>query len=162
MLNGTWPASTVLKNTEIMTEKQQLFVETIESSLHMMNDDELVSVYNQYAKDNRYEEIFENDDEFFESNFGAEIMKAVSATHWGDFKPHHKYAMLNSIGNVDSADYPTDFDEFDTEDVARHISENMNEFDSYTEIYDAIQEARHEWKNICQDEGREDENEPWE
>lgn len=96
-----------------------------------MTESELIDLNNTYCQSaNIYDsEIFDNDEDFFETFFGTETLKAIQATQFGDYSYHHKYVRFNGYGNLDSFDRITkdDLCEY-PKTIAEYIVSNKYDF----------------------------------
>lgn len=66
---------------------------------------DLVALWNEYCQDNNYydDEFYYNDDEFFSTYFdGAEPMRIIQATQFGDYRYMENWVKFNGYGNLDS------------------------------------------------------------
>lgn len=73
-----------------------------------MDDNEKVSLWNEYCQAQNYDTIEIFDEEFFEIYFSNNPMGAARAVQFGDVNWSHKYIQFNGQGNLDSYEDPTD------------------------------------------------------
>ena len=87
----------------------------IEIDFENLSDSEKLSKWNEYCSENNLEdEIYENDDEFFDMFFENQPAKAVQCAIYGDYNWSHKYVKFNGYGNLES---------FNDYDVMKEIDE---------------------------------------
>lgn len=75
---------------------------------------ELISYHNTYCSENNYpdNQIFDNDEEFFEIFFDNKVMSVLSCIQYGDYDLNNTYVKFNGYGNLES---------FDDNDLDYHI-----------------------------------------
>ncbi len=103
-------------------------IEAITEHLECLSNAELVQAHNQYCKNRNYhdDEIFENDEDFFESNFNDNIMSAVRAVSYGVYSISHKWVKFNGNGNLISFNDPSD--EIEIPEIAEDVLENAHDY----------------------------------
>ena len=96
----------------------------IEIDYDNLSDDEKVSLWNEMCSDeNRSDdEIFVNDEEFFEMFFANDVIKAVQATQYGKYNYSDDYVQFNGYGNLDSFNNPMDV--IDEQELINWLMEN--------------------------------------
>lgn len=62
---------------------------------------DLIESYNEYLSKNAYEEIYINDEDFFQMFFESPY-EAVRATQYGDYKYNDDFVRFNGYGNLES------------------------------------------------------------
>ena len=111
--------------------------QTIIEQINNMSQTQLIELNNAYCQSAHLcdDEIFSNDEEFFEMFFGTNTLKAVQATQYGDYKYSDEYVTFNGYGNLDSFSY------MDTDKlcelvptIAKYISENVQDFNHIIEF----------------------------
>lgn len=104
-------------------------IEAITDYLNGLSDSELVSIHNEYCQEMGYsdDEIFNNDEEFFNTFFNGKVIEAVRAISYGEYSYGHEYVKFNGYGNLESFDNPTE--EIDIKAIAAAILEE--EFTPY-------------------------------
>lgn len=107
--------------------------------LEDMNDDDLLSIWNEYASENGYNNIYnmEEFDDICEDMTATEIAcKCI----YGEFNPNHDYFKFNGYENFESSDYLTDLIYID--DLADYIVRNEETFDNddLQEYFDELEE----------------------
>lgn len=96
-----------------------------------LSEGDLMSCYNQYAQNNSYEEVYSNDEYFFEMVYGTNIMDAVRAVSFGEYNCHHNFVMLDGCANLESSNYVADL--IDLDDLASYIEDNISDFSEWIE-----------------------------
>jgi hypothetical protein len=111
--------STVLTNT------REAVIEHLES----LDNDELVAIHNQYCDTESYMDdfIYSNDENFFEEEFSGEVMKAVRAVTFGDYRYHDDYVQFNGYANLESFNSPDKY--VDIPSIAESILEHPSDYD---------------------------------
>lgn len=115
-----------------MKTLQDLVVEAINE----LKTSDLVALNNTYSIENSIDsEVYENDEEFFETYFEKGAFEALRAAHFGEYKWHEDYVRFNGYGNLESFQY------FDTEDlcelpqvIAEHVIENPSYYSHIIDI----------------------------
>jgi hypothetical protein len=104
-------------------------IEAITDYLNELSDNELVNVHNQYCQNCNYsdDEIYSNDDDFFNTFFEGEVLKAVRAASFGEFRYQDKYIVFNGYGNLDTFNNLSDH--VDIAAIAADILENPENYD---------------------------------
>lgn len=79
-------------------------IEAITEYLEGLSDSELIDLHNEYCRENSYEdEIYSNDEEFFETFFANSVLKAVQAVCYGSYSYSDKYVQFSGQGNLNSS-----------------------------------------------------------
>lgn len=108
--------------------------EKIMQVLEEMSTDEIIEVYNEYADDNRYERILNNDiDEILDGSTPMEVYKAL-ASNWN---PSDDYAMFNGNGLLESFSEYEVLDYIYISELADYIINTGNDFNNY-ELEEAL------------------------
>jgi hypothetical protein len=101
-------------------------------AINNMTESELVELNNLYCQSINApdDEIFSNDEDFFETFFSGSGIKLAQAIFYGDYNYSHDYVRFNGYGNLETFPYMT------TEQLcelvptmANYIEENFNDFD---------------------------------
>jgi hypothetical protein len=118
----------------MLKETIQNNLEAIVDYLNSLNNNELIDIHNQYCQTNNCfdDEIFSNDEEFFNTFFHNAADKAVRATFYGDYSYGHDFVQFNGYGNLESFDDASDF--ISIIDIANSILENPDDY--YIELND--------------------------
>lgn len=103
------------------------FMEVLEK-IENMDDSELVGLHNEYCQNNSLydDEIFSNDDEFFETYFSGKVVKAVRAAVYGDYNFSHDYVTFDGYANLKSFDNPLEY--IDKTVIINDIIENRSNY----------------------------------
>jgi antirestriction protein len=93
-----------------------------------MSDSELVSLHNEYCQNNSLsdDEIFNNDEEFFETFFPGKVTEAVRAAMYGDYNFGHEWVKFNGYANLESFDSPSNH--IDKSAIIKDVLENKNNY----------------------------------
>jgi len=79
----------------------------IELDFEKLSDDEKLDLWNEYCRENNYDnEIFLFDDEFFDTFFLNKPMEAARATSFGNVNWSDDYITFNGSGNLESISNP--------------------------------------------------------
>ena len=101
-------------------------------AINEMNQNELVELNNRYTQSINAsdDEVWPNDDEFFEVFFANKVLDAVRAVSYGDYNYSHDYVKFNGYGNLETFGY-FGIDNLCElpEVIAEYISENLSEFE---------------------------------
>lgn len=102
--------------------------------LEDMSDDDLFSIWNEYANENGYNNIYnmEEFDEICDSMTASDIARRC---FYGKFNPNDNYFIFNGYANFESSDYLEDFIDFD--DLADYCIRNDEDFNDQ-EIRDIL------------------------
>ena len=114
-------------------------MEKIKEYLEHLDDGTLVQHYNTMSWDydtDRY--IHENDEDFFTTYFGQDVIKAVMATQFGDYRYSDHYVVFNGYANLDSFNYGSDY--IDTDELAEFIIDNPDAFDYDDDLMELLEE----------------------
>jgi hypothetical protein len=141
-------------------------IESITDYLNGLDNDELVSIHNTYCREQNYsdDEIFNNDEDFFNTYFEGKVLEAVRAVSFGEYNYRDEYVIFNGYGNLETFNNPADH--VDISAIANNILESpenydieLNEvFESEGILYEGTEEdAREEYEGYKTD--LEDENE---
>jgi hypothetical protein len=104
----------------------------ISKAINEMTQDELIQLNNEYCQQINAsdDEVYSNDEEFFEVFFADKVLDAVPAVSYGDYSYSHDYVKFNGYGNLESFSY------FGTDNLcelpevlAEYIHENFSEFE---------------------------------
>ena len=113
--------------------KVQAIIEQIEN----MKTDELINLNNIYCSEANYhdDEIYVNDDDFFNTFFQNDVIGAVRATTYGNYSYGHKYVKFNGYGNLESFDffYVDELIE-SPEKIAKFCIEEQNDLNGLIEL----------------------------
>lgn len=103
--------------------------DSVVTYLESLNDSELVTIHNTYCSDNNDsdDEIYCNDEDFFNTYFGSDVMGAIRAVSYGDFNYSHDYVKFDGYGNLETTNDPSEW--IDKSEIANYILENPDTFD---------------------------------
>lgn len=100
--------------------------------LENLSNSQLIDCHTLYCERNHYEDqIFNNNDDFFNNFFANDVIKAVQAVCYGDYSYHHSFVQFNGQGNLDSTDNPEELISFI--DLAAYIEDNISDFSEWIE-----------------------------
>ena len=111
-------------------------VQAIINAINEMPESELVRLNNLYCQSANYSdnEIFENDEDFFETFFSGEVLKAVQAVSYGEYNYSDNYVIFNGYGNLDSFSYmSTDKLCELVPTIAEYVADNEEDFEGLFE-----------------------------
>lgn len=115
------------------------------------DDSALLQAYSEYAADNNYDSVFDNDYESI-NMMCTDSYDAIRSAFYGDYNPSHAYFTFNGYGNLQSFEYLiSDNSPIDIEELAQWIVDNelFNEYDievttlddMYNSILDNLEDA---------------------
>lgn len=114
-----------------MTHTTQLpkNINAITEHLQGLDNNEIINAHNTYCQENHLsdDEIFNNDDEFFNMFFENKVIEAVRAATYGDYNYSHDWVKFNGYANLESTSDPFRF--VDINSIAEHILENPEAYD---------------------------------
>jgi hypothetical protein len=141
-------------------------LEAVMSYLNGLDDNELVNAHNTYARENSSDdEIYSNDEDFFNTFFEGKTNEAVRAVCYGEYRYTDEYVMFNGYGNLESFNNPSAH--IDLIVIANDILENASNYDIELEecftldnvIYegseDDAREQYEEYKTEIEEENKE-------
>jgi len=114
-------------------------MESIVNQINNLDTEDLIRLNNSYCQEANYSdnEIYENDEDFFETFFRNNVIDAVRSASYGEYNFSEKYVKFNGYGNLESFNY------FGTDDlvesvhtIAYFILENENDFDGLIDLDD--------------------------
>lgn len=94
-----------------------------------LSEGDLMQCYNQYAENNSYEQVYNNDEDFFSMCYGTNTMDAVRAVCFGEYEYHHNFVILDGAANLESSNYVADL--IDLDDLASYIEDNIRDFSQW-------------------------------
>jgi hypothetical protein len=99
--------------------------------INLMDENELIQLNNTYCQNiSSEDEVWTNDEEFFNLFFENKTNEALRAAHFGDYNWSHNYVKFNGYGNLESFDYFEVKDLCESPEVmAEYIEENFNDFE---------------------------------
>ena len=95
--------------------------EAILEAIKEMDNHELIEIHNQYCENINYmdDQIYYNDEEFFEIYFDGRTQELIRAIFYGDFNPNDEFIKFNGYANLDTFNNV----EIDKEAIAENIFE---------------------------------------
>ena len=102
-----------------------------------------VDLYNEWLCENNYsdEEIFFNDEDFFNTFFNNSPMEAARAAFYGNWNYCHGYVKFNGYGNLQSSNYPDELMYMKEEYWSSWIDDNIDlEDEESQEVIDLCNE----------------------
>ena len=123
-----------MTNTTTQTTAQT--IEQIINLINEMDNSELVQLNNEYCQSAHYfdSEIFENDEDFFQTFFDNDTLRAIQATQFGDYRYHDNWVTFNGYGNLDSFNAVIDNLCELIPTMAEYIVYNYADFSQFDEI----------------------------
>lgn len=94
-----------------------------------LSDNEQVNIHNEFCQENNLgdDEIFNNDEDFFNTFFDGKVIEAVRAVSFGEYNYSDEYVKFNGYGNLESFNSPADH--IDTPQIIQAILDD--EFTPY-------------------------------
>ena len=125
-----------MNKDELLDDIKQAFIENEDLRSIVMD----INSYDGYFDDMQW---WDNDEEFFETFYGDDIMSAVRAVCYGEYNYTDEYVKINAYGNLETTNYIQDELEGYVDDIVEHIVDNWSEFsniDVSQETKDMIEE----------------------
>lgn len=103
-------------------------LEAITDYLKELSNNDLVNIHNEYCRENSYSdnEIYNNDEEFFNMFFENKVLEAVRAISYGEYKYTDEYVIFSGYGNIESFNNPDEH--VDISKIAADILENPENY----------------------------------
>jgi hypothetical protein len=100
----------------------------IREYLNNCTDNDLLIYYNTYCQENNLfdDEIFYNDEEFFNTFFDGKVLDAVRAVSYGEYNYNDNFVMFNGYGNLES--FNRIKDNIDIGEIVNDIFENPHRY----------------------------------
>jgi len=122
-------------------EKLQVVKDWLESK----DNEELRTLWNEYAVENSPDdEIFENDEYFFNDFYGQDVMGAIRAISYGNYNFRNEYLQFNGYGNIESFDCYEIKDKIDMDVLAEDILENPKNYYDLDDLEELLEESEEE------------------
>lgn len=101
----------------------------IKEHVNDLDNSELVNFHNICCQNsnNSDDEIYTNDEEFFNMFFDGKVIDAVRAICYGEYKYSDDYVIFNGYANLESFDNPTEHISID--EIVNDILENPESYD---------------------------------
>lgn len=125
-----------MNKEELLNDIKQAFIENEDLRSIVMD----INSYDGYFDDMQW---WDNDEEFFETFYGDDIMSAVRAVCYGEYNYTDEYVKINAYGNLETTNYIQDELEGYVDDIVEHIIDNwseLNNIDISQETKDMIEE----------------------
>lgn len=107
---------------------QEEILEALVDYLYNISPDELMRLWNIYVDESGYDEqVFNNDEEFFNTHFEGNADEAVRCTFYGDYRYPDKYVKFNNVANIDS--FNNIYEAINVDDLSEFIEEYQGYFD---------------------------------
>lgn len=114
-----------LKNTELDALKAEL-VDTIDS----LNNSDFVALYNEYAENNNYEKLYENEEYTINVLFGEDCNAWIVMSSLEDgYTTNHAYCIFNGRRLLESGNDPRELAYIDTETLANFVSDYAEDYE---------------------------------
>lgn len=112
----------------------------VKAALENMDDNALISAWNEYVSGD--DQIYENDEEFFEMCFTKPI-DAVRAVAFGDYRYTDSYVRFDGYANLESFNCLSDKIDFD--ELADYVWENRLDCIDWDEIEEEVGDEFRGW-----------------
>ena len=102
--------------------------EAIIEYLEGLGDSELVSIWNEHCQSSGSsdDEVFSNDEDFFNTFFDGKVIEAVQAVFYGEYQYNHDWVIFNGYANLESSNDPAEW--VSLSEIADDILENEQNF----------------------------------
>lgn len=97
----------------------------------MIEKEDLMSIISDInSYDGNFDDIqwWENDEDFFDTFYGEDVMEAVRAVCYGDYTFTDEYVKINAYGNLETTNYIQDELEGYVDEIVDHLADNWEEF----------------------------------
>jgi len=103
-------------------------IEAITEYLNDLSDNDLLNVHNEYCQsiNDSDSEIFNNDEDFFNTFFNGKVMDAIRAVSFGDYRYSDDYIIFNGHANLETFNNVSDH--IDISAIAEDIMENEQNY----------------------------------
>lgn len=119
------------------TEEKKL--KSIVDQINNLDTEDLIRLNNSYCQEANYSdnEIYGNDEDFFETFFPNNVIDAVRSATYGEYNFSDNYVKFNGYGNLESFNYFGTDDLVESVDtIAEFMLENKNDFDGLIDLDD--------------------------
>lgn len=109
-------------------------IDKIKQALRQLEPEDKIDFHNLRSQEmvNGEDDIYPNDEDFFNMFYANDPFNAVQRAVYGDYKPMHDYVMFNGYGNLQSLDtYLLDKHLYSDEDIAEFLDENPQYIEDY-------------------------------
>jgi len=114
---------------ELLDNIKSAFIET-ENLRSIVSD---INSYDGYFDDIQW---WDNDEDFFETFYGDDILGAVRAVCYGEYSYTDEYVRIDAYGNLETSNSIQSELEDNIDDIVEHIIENWEEFKDTIDITD--------------------------
>lgn len=90
-------------------------------------------------QNNSDSEIFQNDEDFFQTYFSDKLMEAIRAISYGDYNYSHEFVMFDEYANLQSFNDPEPY--IDIPEIAEDIQNSPSGYDIELEDEEEEEEA---------------------
>ena len=102
-------------------------IEAISEYLRDLSDTDLINVHNEYAREHDSDnEIYYNDEDFFNTFFPSNVMEVVRAISFGEYKYSDEFVKFDGYANLES--FSNAEDHVDISELAQAIIDNPQDF----------------------------------
>ena len=102
-------------------------LDAVTEYLNGLTSSELVERWNEYAREHDGDnEIFNNDEDFFNTFFDGKVLEAVRAISFGDYRYNDDYIKFDGYANLETFNDPSDH--IDINELAEAIIDHPNDF----------------------------------
>ncbi len=102
-------------------------LESVKEYLNDLTNDDLVNIWNEYAREHDSDnEIYNNEEEFFQTFFDGRLMEAIRAIAFGEYRYQDEYIKFDGYANLETFNDPLPY--IDIEELANAILENPQDF----------------------------------
>lgn len=118
-------------------------VDELTSKLLDLDEDKLITIYNEFLRENEYDSYFENDEDTLLLLFGDNVLEGIRATHFGNYNYNDDYVKFNGYNNLDSynASYIVD-EALKDKQFKLWLFENYSEHDEVGEFIEFIEDNK--------------------
>lgn len=114
------------KNMEYIEKTESAIIEHLES----LSSSDLVAIHNEYCQSQNYsdDEIYSNDEGFFNMFFEGKVIEAVRAVSYGEYSYPHTWVKFNGYANLETTYNPLAEGWIDLKAIAADILENPENY----------------------------------
>ena len=109
-------------------------IDKIKQALRNLEPEDKIDFHNLRSQEmvNGEDDIYPNDEDFFNMFYANDPFNAVQRAVYGDYKPMHDYVMYDGYGNLQSLDtYLLEKHLYSDEDIAEFLDENPQYLEDY-------------------------------
>lgn len=115
-------------------------LEAVKEYLESLKNSDLVSTWNEYAREHDADnEIYYNEEDFFQTFFDGRLMEAIRAISFGEYRYQDEFVKFDGYANLETFNDPSDH--IDVEELAQAILDKPSDF------YDIELEEEEETEN---------------